>query len=118
MPVLLTEGSYIDERVLHSIGSTDECIDFERVGDDHELEVSHVSVENRTTAYTRLVIGIRRGPDFFEREEEDAPAANDIYWTRSVFIVPEGFNLRLKLTGCTSGDEVHAFIQGCVKKVR
>lgn len=116
--MLITEGSYLDHKVFRSGGVLDEYIDFEQVGDDHELNVSHVSVENRTTAYTRLVIGVRDGGEFFEREEEDAPAVNDIYWTDSVIIVPERANLRLKLTGCTSGDVVHAFIQGCVKKVR
>jgi len=76
------------------------------------LEVRHVSVENRTTAYTRLVIGVADALSFFQKEEEDSPAADNLYWTRSPFLIPAGKKLRARLTGCTDGDDLHMCYEG------
>jgi len=76
------------------------------------FEVRHVAVENRTTAYTRLVIGVADGLSFFQKEEEDSPAANNIYWTKSKFLIPAGKKLRARLTGCTAGDNLHMTYEG------
>jgi len=76
------------------------------------LEVTHVAVENRTTAYTRLVIGVADGLSFFEKEEQDSPAADNIYWSRSKFLIPAGKKLRARLTGCISGDDLHMTYEG------
>jgi hypothetical protein len=76
------------------------------------LEVRHVAVENRTTAYTRLVIGVADGLSFFQKEEEDEPPANDIFWTRSKLLIPAGKKLRARLTGCTAGDNLHMTYEG------
>jgi hypothetical protein len=81
------------------------------------LEVRHVAIENRTTAYTRLVIGVADGLSFFQKEEEDSPAANNIYWTRSKFLIPAGKKLRAHLTGCTSGDDIHMTYEGFLWEV-
>lgn len=81
------------------------------------LEVRHVAVENRTTAYTRLVIGVADGLSFFQKEEEDNPAANNIYWTRSKFLIPAGKKLRARLTECTSGDDLHMTYEGYLWEV-
>ena len=81
------------------------------------LEIRHVAVENRTTAYTRLVIGVADGLSFFQKEEEDSPAAADIYWTSSYFLVPAGKKLRARLTGCTSGDDLHMSYEGFLYEV-
>lgn len=76
------------------------------------LEVRHVAVENRTNAYTRLVVGVADGLSFFQKEEEDSPAANNIYWTKSKFLIPAGKKLRARLTGCTAADELHMTYEG------
>ena len=81
------------------------------------LEVRHVAVENRTTAYTRLVIGGADGLSFFQKEEEDSPSANNIYWTKSKFLIPAGKKLRARLTGCTSGDDLHMTYEGYLWEV-
>jgi hypothetical protein len=76
------------------------------------LEVMHVAVENRTTAYTRLTIGVADGLSFVEKEEEDSPPADDIFWSSSRILIPAGKKLRVRLTGCTSGDELHFAYEG------
>lgn len=81
------------------------------------LEVRHVAVENRTTAYTRLVIGVADGISYFQKEEQDSPAANNIYFTRSKFLIPAGKKLRARLTGCTSGDDLHMCYEGYLWEV-
>lgn len=81
------------------------------------LEVRHVAVENRTTDYTRLVIGVADGLSFFQKEEEDSPAANNIYWTKSKFLIPAGKKLRARLTGCTSADNLHMTYEGFLWEV-
>jgi hypothetical protein len=82
------------------------------------LEVRHVAVENRTTPYTRLVVGVADGLSFFQKEEEDSPAANNIYWTKSKFLIPAGKKLRARLTGCTSGDNLHMTYEGFLWEVK
>ena len=81
------------------------------------LEVRHVAVENRTTAYTRLVIGVADGLSFFQKEEEDSPAANNIYWTKSKFLIPAGKKLRARLTGCTAADVLNMTYEGYLWEV-
>ncbi len=81
------------------------------------LEVTHIAVENRTTAYTRLVIGVADGLSFYEKEEEDSPAADNIYWTKSKFLIPAGKKLRARLTGCSSGDDLHMTYEGFLWRV-
>lgn len=81
------------------------------------LEVRHVAVENRTTAYTRLTVGVADSFAFYEKEEEDSPAADNIYWTRSKFLIPPGKKLRARLTGCTSGDDLHMTYEGFLWEV-
>ena len=76
------------------------------------LEVTHVAVENKTNAYTRLTIGVADSFSFIEKEEEDGPTADDIFWTRSKFLIPSGKKLRARLTGCISGDDIRMAYEG------
>ena len=101
-----------DEVQKTSSGSTYDDLESSPVDQGMILEIHHVSVENRTTAYTRLVIGVADGLSFFQKEEEDSPAANNIYWTKSRFLIPAGKKLRARLTGCTSADDLHMCYEG------
>ena len=99
-----------------AVGTSDD-LESPRVEPGTLLEVRHVSVENRTTAYTRLVIGVADGLSFFQKEEEDSPAANNLYWTKSKFLVPAGKKLRARLTGCTPSDNLHLTYEGFLWEV-
>jgi hypothetical protein len=105
-----------NEVVRGAVGTVDD-LESPLVEPGHYLEVTHVAVENRTTAYTRLTIGVAGGLDFYENEEEDSPAANNIYWTKSKFLIPAGKRLRARLTGCTSGDNLHMTYEGFLWEV-
>ena len=76
------------------------------------LIVDHVSVENETTAYTNLRIGIKQGSTFTPLEEEKSPAAAEVYWSKSELKFKEHERVCCRLTGCTSGDVLKATIQG------
>ena len=95
----------------NAVGTSDD-LESRQVEPGTILEVRHVAVENRTTAYTRLVIGVADGISFFGKEEQDSPAANNIYWTRSKFLVPAGKKLRARFTGCTPGDKIYMTYEG------
>lgn len=100
-----------DEVVKKAVGTSDD-LESLRVEPGTILQVTHVAVENETTAYTRLVIGVADGLSFYQKEEQDSPAANNIYWSRSKFLIPAGKKLRARLTGCTSGDKIHMTYEG------
>ena len=101
-----------DEVIKGSAAGTTDDLESPQVEPGTILEVRHVAVENRTTAYTRLVIGVADGNSFYHKEEEDSPAANNLYWTRSKFLIPAGKKLRARLTGCTAGDNLHMTYEG------
>jgi len=106
-----------DEIVKRPAAGTTDDLESPFVEPGMVLEVRHVAVENRTTAYTRLVIGVADGLSFLQKEEEDSPAANNIYWTRSKILIPAGKKLRAHLTGCTSGDDLHMTYEGFLWEV-
>jgi len=76
------------------------------------LDLKHVSVENRTTAFTRLIIGVADGTNFSYKEDQEDPQPNTLYWTSSRIQIPEGKKLRARLTGCTNGDNLHLTYEG------
>jgi hypothetical protein len=76
------------------------------------LIVDHVSVEDETTAYTNLRVGIKAGATFTPLEEEKSPAAAEVYWTQSELKITEHERLCCRLTGCTSGDVLKVTVQG------
>ncbi len=105
-----------DEVAKKAVGTSDD-LESRQVEPGTILEVRHVAVENRTTAYTRLVIGVADGLSFYEKEEEDSPAADNIYWTKSKFLIPAGKKLRARLTGCTAADILNMTYEGYLWEV-
>ena len=106
-----------DEVIKGSAAGTTDDLESPPVEQGMVLEVRHVAVENRTTAYTRLVIGVADGLSFYQKEEEDSPAANNIYWTKSKFLIPAGKKLRARLTGCTAADKIYMTYEGYLWEV-
>ena len=102
----------ITDEVVKGAAGTLDNLESPQVEPGTILEVTHVAVENRTTTYTRLVIGVADGLSFYQKEEEDSPAANNIYWTKSKFLIPAGKKLRARLTNCTAGDKIYMTYEG------
>jgi len=106
-----------DEVINGSAAGTTDDLESPQVEQGTVLEVTHVAVENRTNAYTRLVIGVADGLSFYQKEEEDSPAANNIYWTKGKFLIPAGKKLRARLTGCTAADKIYMTYEGYLWEV-
>ena len=106
-----------DEVIKTSSGGTYDDLESPVVKEGNVLEIRHVAVENHTTAFTRLTIGVTDGISFFQKEEEDNPVANNIYWTKSKFLIPAGKKLRARLTGCTSGDALRMAFEGFLLEI-
>lgn len=106
-----------DEVIKPSSNSTYDDLESCQVEPGTVLEVTHVAIENRTTDYTRLVVGVADNLSFFQKEEEDSPDADNIYWTNSTFLVPPGKKLRARLFECTVGDDLHMTYEGKIWEV-
>ena len=116
MGFLTAVQMYSDEIIGQSGGGVFDELESIVVPQKHILEVRHCAVENQTTNYTRLLLGLKRGSDFRQKEEEDTPSANDVYWSYSRFLVPEGWVFCARLFGCTALDILVMTIEGMMYK--
>jgi hypothetical protein len=76
------------------------------------LITDHISVEDKTTTYTNLRVGIKEGSVFLPLEEQKNPAAAEVFWTKSNLQFVEHERVCCRLTGCTSADVIEVTIQG------
>ena len=105
---------YRKELILSSAGGTYDTLETEKVNSGEVMEIRHVSVENRSNNYTRLLLGVRSGRDFHSKEDFASPSANTLSSTRSRFIVPAECRFSARLYGCTSGDDLHMWLEGII----
>jgi len=66
--------------------------------------LTHISVENRTSAYTKCRLGTSNGGTDHYMDELQTLAANELAVSRSDIILGEGDVFFAELTGTTSGD--------------
>lgn len=66
--------------------------------------LTHVSVENRTTAFTKCRLGIDNGGTDFFLDELQTIAANELAVSRSDILLGEGDVFFAELTGTTADD--------------
>ncbi len=83
-----------------------------KVGPNEIEKIEIVSVENKTSAYTKLRVGIWDGAVFHNYFEEIAPQAERLYFTTDKIILREGQQIQAELQGCTSGDSLAMFVYG------
>jgi len=79
--------------------------------------ITRISVENETSDYDRLRIGVVSANTFYPLEEDQNPNAITLYWTSADFYLGEGENLRLELTGTTAADRICVYIEGYTARV-
>lgn len=94
-----------EERVdFISAGATTEDILAAIVQPGKILYTTYVGVENQTTTYTQLVIGLRSADIFKGLFEHENPVPDNIYWSVRGMLVGERERVCARLTGATSGD--------------
>ena len=79
--------------------------------------INRVAIENQTTGFTQLRIGVWDGANFQMLEEQKTPAAATLYWTADPIYLSEGENIRIELVGCTPNDVVTAYVDGFTRKI-
>lgn len=68
--------------------------------------LTHVTVENRTSAYTKCRLGISRAGLIYYLDELQTIAANELAVSRSDILLGEGDYFFAELTGTATGDEL------------
>lgn len=79
--------------------------------------LTNVSVENLTTAYTKLRLGIKNSGLEMYLEEQITVDAEELVSSRSDVLLTEGDSFFADLTGTTTGDELVLFCQGWEQKI-
>lgn len=99
-----------------SVGSAVEYIDDTIVRSGDILILDRVAVENETSSFTKLRLGVLSGGIFYPSEEQKNPSVGTLYWVSDSIVIAEGENLRIELTGCTSGDKVALSLFGIMNE--
>lgn len=87
-----------------SDGSTTIRLKLSRVKARKLKTLTHVSVENRTTAFTKCRLGIDNGGIDHYLDELQTIAANELAVSKSDILLGEGDVFFAELTGTTDGD--------------
>jgi len=107
-----------DRLITISDGSNTLNIDYDQVKSGFVQKIQRVCVENETSDYTRLRIGVLSGGIFHPLQEQHVPEADKLYWSSGDFYLAEGDNLRVELTGTTTSDRIAVYISGFEARVR
>ena len=79
--------------------------------------LTNIAIENLTSAYTKLRIGIKNGGWQMYTEEQDTVAAGKLVTSRSDLLLTEGDSFFADLTGTTDDDKLELSCQGWDKKI-
>jgi hypothetical protein len=73
---------------------------------------TNISIENLSSSYTELRVGVCSCGDFHNYLEHDDPQANFLYWVGREILIHEHERLQLQLTGLSTNDVIKLFLQG------
>ena len=106
---------YFRDRVLIPDAVAGEnLLEHDKVGHDKVYNYDEITIENRTSAFTRLLIGVVNGGLFHTYEEQQSPSAATLYpfHPNKTLKISEGEQLQAKCTGVTLHDELVMFVAG------
>lgn len=89
-----------------SDGSSTVRLKLDRVGARVARTLSHVTVENETTSFTKCRLGIQAGKRDHYIDELETPDADELAVSRSDILLGEGDVFFAELTGTTDGDKI------------
>lgn len=109
----INDFSQLYRRTKRKLGVTGSAVRLElsRIKPRVVRVLSHVSVENKTSAYTKARLGITNGGTDHYLDELETIAAKELAVSRSDIILGEGDVFFAELTGTTTGD---ALVMTCV----
>ncbi len=112
------QGNLFRRRItVDSEAETPLTVDDPKIESGYMAGIMRIAVENETSDYTRLRVGVVSGKIFHPHEEEQNPNADTLYWTSEEFYLGEGENIRIELAGTTSGDRINIYIEGYTARV-
>ena len=101
-----------ESKTKKSGGVTNEDIDLGPVPEGLVWIIRHAAVEDETTAFTSVRIGIAQANDFRPLEEHVGGVAGELYTVPEPIYVPEGKFLRARFVGTTSADKLALYVNG------
>lgn len=92
------------------VTGTDIYLALARVDAGRIRNITHVSIENKTSSYTKCRLSVYNGATDFLIDEAIYPAGAELLVHPKDILLGEGDVLRAHLTGCTTADllELHA----------
>lgn len=75
-----------------------------------------IAIVNKTSAFTKINIGIYENGVFYCYFTEASPVAAECYFTTDEIILREGQQVQAEFVGCTLGDELSMYIHGIWNK--
>ncbi len=101
-----------DSKKAKSGGAATEDVELGPVPEGVTWVLNHVAVEDETTAFTSVRVGVGQANDFRPVEEHIGGVAGELYTVPEPIYVPEGKFLRAQFVGTTSGDKLAVYING------
>ena len=101
-----------DSKKVKSGGAATEDIELGPVPKGLTWVVNHVAVEDETTAFTSVRVGVGQANDFRPLEEHIGGVAGELYTVPEPIYVPEGKFLQVRFVGTLSGDKLAVYING------
>ena len=90
-------------------------VELDPVDAAHIRVISHVTVENKTHAYTKVRLAINHRSLIFYLDELTAPASDELIVSRSDILLGEGDILFVECTGTITGDIIDLMAIGTEK---
>jgi len=78
----------------------------------HMQAITRIVVENETSEYDTLRIGVVAGDVFYPLEEELAPVDDQLYTCHDTIYLSEGETLLVTLAGTTLLDRINVYVEG------
>jgi hypothetical protein len=95
-----------------SANATLDTIEFDPVRAKRMQVIERIAVENETTAFTDFRVYIAGLGEKLYLLEQDAPAADTLYWDDQPIYIPEGRWLAVDFYGTTLADDLAVHING------
>ena len=97
---------------LSKAGTGSENIDDEVIEPNRLLTLESISVEDETSALTKVRFGKVTAGTFHAWEEGDSPIAGELTFTNDKHTISEGENFRCIVTGGAANDKVKVYLEG------
>lgn len=118
MTALGRQGNLFRRRItVDSAAEAPLNIDDQDIKSGYMAGITRISIENETSDYTRLRIGVFSNGTFHPCEEEQNPNADTLYWISEEIFLGEGERIRAELTGTVAADRINVYIEGYIARI-